>query len=320
MESQSKIKILVLVESLTKIKIIIVCGPTASGKTAVCTKLAELLPIEIISADSRQIYRLLDIGTAKPTAEELRAAPYHFINILNPDEDYSAGRFGNDAAGVVREIHARGRIPVVCGGSGLYIKALCEGLFNEGDFDSEEKKEVRESLEKRLLTDGIEQLYDELKLCDPISANLYEDKNPRRVIRALLHYNLTGRALSESHKNSNPVANPFDVVYYGINIERDALYAKINRRAEDMWRNGLLDEVRNVLSLGYSPTFNSLNTVGYKEAIAYLNGFCSESEALELMQRNTRRYAKRQMTWFSRNEKIRWLEGSLEEMASKIIF
>ncbi|MFP4527686.1 MAG: tRNA (adenosine(37)-N6)-dimethylallyltransferase MiaA [Candidatus Kapaibacterium sp.] len=295
--------------------IIVILGPTASGKTEVSLRLADYFNIEIISADSRQLYRHLDIGTATPTEEELSRAPHHFVSCIDPDEYYSAGQFGEDAWNAALEIAGRGNLPVVVGGSGLYIKALCEGLFGEGP--SKTRFEVREILTKRFETEGIEPLYEELKKVDPKSAELYDDRNPRRIIRALEYWHTHGRAFSEAHEEFARRRNA-DPLYFAIDYPRDELYGRINRRAEMMWDEGLLDEVERVLEMGYSPKLNSLNTVGYKEAIAYLEGKIDRESAVELMKRNTRRYAKRQLTWFRRYEDIVWLSGEPAAIARRI--
>jgi len=296
--------------------IIVILGPTASGKTKVSVELSKLLKIEVISADSRQIYKYLNIGTATPSAQELKAVKTHFINKLDPDEYYSAGKFGDDAEKVANEILQNGKIPVVVGGTGLYIQSLCEGFFHD-EKDESLRSEIMTKLENQLKEKGINFLYDKLKSVDSVSVEKYIDKNPRRIIRALGYYELTGIPFSDAHKKYQKNRN-FNIYYFGIEFPRKELYERINIRAEQMWHGGLLDEVRLVLAMGYPTNLNSLNTVGYKEAIAFLNGELSEFEALEKMKQNTRRYAKRQMTWFRKNKNIIWLAGSGKEIAKKI--
>jgi tRNA dimethylallyltransferase len=296
--------------------IIVITGPTASGKTAVSVELSKILDIEIISADSRQIYKYLDIGTAKPSREEQLAAKHHFIDILKPDEYYSAGLFGEQSEKRILHILKQKKLPVVVGGSGLYIKALFEGLFKEDTIDIDKRQKVRTELEERLSNDGLEKLYDELCRKDPISAKKFPDMNPRRVIRALEHYILTGQALSLSHKNAAKSAK-FNPLYFSIHFERKELYDRINLRTELMWKSGLIEEVQNIIDMGYSVNSNSLNTVGYKEAIKYINGELTENVAIELIKKNTRNYAKRQLTWF-RDMNIKQLKGSNIEMAESI--
>ena len=216
-----------------KIPLIVILGPTASGKTEVSLELSELLPIEIISADSRQIYKYLDIGTAKPTKEERTKVKHHFIDITKPDEYYSAGRFGIDAENIANEIINKKKIPVVVGGSGLYIQALCEGLFNEEkDIDS---IKIRVELQSQFEKEGIEPLYEELKQVDSTSAELYSDKIPRRIIRALKFWYSSGIPISEAQK-ANAILKNFNILYFGIELERDVLYERINQRSEKMWK------------------------------------------------------------------------------------
>ncbi len=295
--------------------VIAIIGPTASGKTETAIELSKLIPSEVISADSRQIYKYMDIGTAKPTKEELAAAKHHFIDIVNPDDYYSAGVFGNEAENAALEIIGRSKIPVVAGGSGLYIKALCEGLFEE---ESEHKGSlgIRQELESELKSNGIDILFDRLKNVDPVSAEKYIDKNPRRVLRALEYYLLSGKPISEAHISTGQ--KPFVTYYYGIKTDREALYDRINKRAEIMWASGLIEETKSLMNMGYSPSLNSMNTVGYKECIAYIEGKMPEPEALDKMKQATRNYAKRQMTWFRKIDKINWLEGSPKQIAQQI--
>ncbi len=293
-----------------------IVGPTASGKTAVSLELAKLIDIEIISADSRQIYKHLDIGTAKPTKDELKKVKHHFIDIVEPDEYYSAGLFGNQADVIANQIFSRKKIPVLVGGSGLYIKALCEGLFDEDA--SEIRDSIRKELSDRLTREGSVKLYEELGKVDNDSAKLYSDKNPRRILRALEYFYLTGKPLTKAHSEKKTDKN-FKTKYFGIYFEREELYKRINVRAEQMWEMGLIKETEKVLKMGYSPGLNSLNTVGYKECISYINGVLSKDEAIELTKRNTRRYAKRQMTWFRKNKYIEWLSNDSKEIARIIV-
>jgi len=299
---------------IDKKSVIVILGPTASGKTGTAVELNKLLEIEVISADSRQIYKHLSIGTAKPEPEELQAVKHHLVDFLDPAIVYSAGQFEKDADITAKNIIGKNKIPALVGGSGLYIQSFCEGLFNEG---KEKNLEVRNKIEERMKNEGIDPLYDELLIYDPELAAKYPDKNPRRVTRALEYYHTTGVALSKAHQL---FAKKKDVtcIKFGIETQRDLLYGKINRRAEIMWENGLIEETQSVLDMGYSADLNSLNTVGYKECIAYLTGDLSREEALEKMKINTRRYAKRQITWFKRFDDIIWLSGSKTDIALKI--
>ena len=289
---------------LELVRTIIICGPTASGKTDISLELSKHIDIEIISADSRQIYKYLNIGTATPTDDELNQVKHHFINMLNPDEDYSAGKFGKDAYSVLMDIHKRDKIPVIVGGSGLYIKSLVEGLFE--NTDDEVDNNIRKQLENELKEKGIDVLYTELKMIDAPLYELYSDKNPRRIIRALQHYKQYGKRLSddwETMQNRKSIV-PF---YFCIDEEREVLYNRINQRVLKMWNDGLVEETQNVLKMGYDIKLNSLNTVGYKEVINFLNGIFSKDKAIEEIQKNTRHYAKRQNTWFKKNTNIKFV-------------
>ncbi len=298
-------------------KVIVIGGPTASGKTEVSLELAKLIDVEIVSADSRQVFKYLDIGTAKPNKTELSAVKHHLIDFLEPDEYYSAGRFGDDAEKIVEEITERNTVPLVVGGSGLYIDSLCFGFCDENIGENEKRFEIREELNKRLIELGKDQLYDELIAVDPVSAQKYDDKNPMRIIRALEYFQINGNPFSTAQRiTKNRGIEPY---FFDIAHNREVLYERINRRTDIMWEIGLVEETQRVLNMGFSPTLNSLNTVGYKECIAYLTGEMSKETAIEEMKKNTRRYAKRQTTWFKRYENMVHLTGTSEEMARKIL-
>ncbi len=295
---------------------IAIVGATCSGKTQTSIELSQLMEAEVISADSRQIYRMLTIGTAKPTFEERSACPHHFIDILNPDEPFSAGKFADDAQIVATDIINSGKTPLIVGGSGLYVSALCNGIFDE---QIDESTLIhRANLEVRLTNEGKDLLYKELSEIDPESAQKYSDQNPRRIIRALEYYYTTGTTLSEAHKNQTDQEKPFTTLWFGIEIERALLYERINQRCISMWNNGLVEETEKVLSMGYSTELNSLNTVGYKETISYLSGEYTKEHAIEKMQQSTRNYAKRQLTWFRKNPSITWISGSPSDISKEI--
>lgn len=288
-----------------KNKIIVIFGPTASGKTELSLKISEYFDTEIVSADSRQIYKYLNIGTAKPSDSELNAVKHHFINLLEPDKIYSAGQFAKDANNVINEIIKKGKTPLLVGGSGLYIKALCEG-FTVLDEDKDKREKIRNQLNREHKLKGKEYLYNKLFEIDEKSAKLYSDKNPRRVIRALEYYYITRKKLSDSFEKKEN--KNYDCLYFGINFEREELYKRINERTEKMWKTGLIEETENILKMGYPKELNSLNTVGYKEVIEFLENNFTKSQAIEEMKKNTRRYAKRQITWFKKYENAIWLK------------
>ena len=299
-------------------RVLAIVGPTASGKTPCSILLAERLNGEIVSADSRQIYKHLDIGTAKPSKEDLRRIPHHFVDMLELEHDYSAGQFGKDARAVVDDIVRRGRVPIVAGGSGLYVRAMIDGLFEGPGKDPE----LRTILESRLEHEGAHSLLEVLKKLDPTSAAGMDATKPRRIIRALEVYYLTGKPLSQFHKEQRREPT-FDYVQTGLDWERKALYARIERRVDEMMRNGLLQEVESLKRRGYITQINALNTVGYKEMFDFLDGRSSLDESVVLMKQNTRRFAKRQLTWFRADERIRWVsmddEKKLEVIADEIL-
>jgi len=298
-------------------RVIIIAGPTCSGKTILSLKLAKMIGSEIISADSRQVFRHLSIGTAKPSSEELSKIKHHFIDCLNPDEVFNASIFEIESLKIIDELSCNGKIPIVAGGSGLYIKALTDGIFNEpanNEKYSTELREIRES-------SGNEFLYSELKKVDPVSASKMLPQNWKRVIRALEVFHVTGRPIWELHKEQKREI-PYQFIKYAILWDRELLYKNIEERVDKMIEEGLYNEVKSILEMGYGKEINSLNTVGYKEIISCLNGEISFDRAIELIKRNTRRFAKRQMTWFNADKEIKWIKvdlvNDLEEAAYSI--
>ncbi|APF18940.1 tRNA dimethylallyltransferase [Caldithrix abyssi DSM 13497] len=294
-----------------------IVGPTAIGKTFLSALLAEKIKVEIISADSRQIYRFMDIGTAKPEAEFRRRVTHHFIDICDPDEYYSAGLFGKDARAAIQDIFVRGSVPLVVGGSGFYIKALVDGIF---ELDAKDEK-IRQQLNERLERDGLRALYDDLKKIDPVYAAKISPNDRQRILRSLEVYFVTGKPFSYFHQQK-PEAADFKPAFWGLDMERKALYQRINERVDQMLAEGLIDEVKTLLGKGYSPQLNALKTVGYKETIAYLQNRLSYEEMVEQIKRNTRRYAKRQLTWFRADQRIQWTRvdspETFRELAKKI--
>lgn len=296
---------------------VVIVGPTASGKTYLSLKLCELVPGEIISADSRQLYKYLDIGTAKPSKEELQKIKHHFIDYLEPADDYNISKYEIDALQKADELLKSGKYPIAVGGSGLYIKAFVEGIFNSVDTDEDYRSYLKSIKNEK----GNEALYEILKEKDPVSADKMGPSNWKRVIRALEVLHLSGKPIWKHHQEQKRDSG-FAFLQYGINWERKVLYSMIEDRVDLMIESGLVQEVEKLLSKGYTKELNSLNTVGYKEIISYLEGEISLSRAIELIKRNTRRYAKRQMTWFRRDEKIHWFDveskNDLEKCAEYI--
>ncbi|MCI0706498.1 MAG: tRNA (adenosine(37)-N6)-dimethylallyltransferase MiaA [Ignavibacteriae bacterium] len=283
--------------------VLVIVGPTASGKTPLSLLLAEKLNGEIISADSRQVYKYLDIGTAKPTREELRRVKHHFIDILEPTKEYNAGEYGNEAREALQTILLRKKTPILVGGSGLYLKAVIDGFFEGPGKDPE----LRNELEEKLSRNGGAALLEELRGVDPETAARMDATKPRRIVRALEVYYATGMPLSKFHAEQaqNSI---FEFIQFGLEWDRKELYQRINERVDRMVEQGLLDEVRALLNKGYSRSLNALNTVGYKEMFDYLEGKATLEESVELMKRNTRRFAKRQLTWFRADKRIRWVK------------
>jgi tRNA dimethylallyltransferase len=298
--------------------VIFLVGPTAIGKTSIALQIAKKLAVEIVSADSRQIYQFLTIGTAKPSAEELLTVPHHFIDLLEPDKPYSAGKFGRDARLVIHQILKRKKVPLVVGGAGFYIKALIDGL-SEVEIDT---TSVREELRRRWKQGESELLYAELNAVDPQMAESLEKNDKQRVLRALEVYLVSRRRLSEMQKTEAKPAE-FKPLMFGLTAERKFLYEKINSRVDNMFARGLIAEVKVLIRRGYNRELNALNTVGYKEVFDYLEHKMSYEEMVSEIKTNSRRYAKRQLTWFRSDERIHWIDvgkiKSIQQVADRII-
>lgn len=293
-------------------RVLVIVGPTGVGKTGLSLSLAGHVPLEIISCDSRQIYRYMDIGTAKPTAAERARAPHHCLDICDPDQDFSAGDYARVAREAIQSVFERGNLPVVVGGSGLYVRALLDGFFQTAHKD----ERLREELHRRLETEGKEVLHAELQRVDPEAATRTHPNNTPRLIRALEVFHLTGTPISRIQKENRDPA-PFEWTSVCLTLEREKLYGQINRRVEEMIELGLIGEVKKLLSMGYSRNLNALNSVGYKEVFDYLDGACSLTECIEMIQQNSRRYAKRQLIWFRKERDLQWL--NVDEDAGKTL-
>ncbi len=297
---------------------IIIVGPTCSGKTYAALNLAKRLKSEIISADSRQIYKYLTIGTAKPSKEELRSIVHHFVDLLEPGETYNISKFENDSLKIIERLHRQNKIPVIAGGSGLYVKALVDGVI---DVDKPDQN-YREDLLKIKREKGTDYLYNLLREADPRSASTMLPQNWKRVIRALEVFKYTGKSIVDLHSEQKREIE-IDFFQFGLNWERKVLYTNIENRVDRMIESGLVDEVKSLLEMGYTGELNSLNTVGYKEILSYFSGEYTLDRAIELIKRNTRRYAKRQMTWFRKDKRIVWIDindlQDLENISERII-
>jgi tRNA dimethylallyltransferase len=272
----------------------IICGPTGAGKTAIALELAEQYPIEIISADSRQVVRHLDIGTAKPTQLERGNVNFHLIDIIEPGERYTAFRFIEDAGRAVEDILGRDRIPIVVGGTGLYLRALTEGVV-EIEMDD---LTIREQLENEMEQLGAGKMYERLMQIDPLEAAKLHPHNKVRVIRALEIFSLTGKTKSELTATGAYRKSGYDFEYYCFIPEREALYSAVDNRVDMMMQRGLLDEIKHLCRNGFKERLRKANVIGYNELMDYLDGRTTLAEAVSLIKQNSRRYAKRQITWF----------------------
>ena len=294
-------------------KIIVICGPTGIGKTAAAIELARVFGGEIVSADSIQIYRYMDIGAAKPTPEERAAICHHMIDIVEPSENFSAAQYGRLAAECIADLSRRGRVPFVVGGTGLYIKALIHGLFQSPPIGPQIRRQLRQEVEAK----GIEALYARLRRCDLESADRLHPNDTFRILRALEVFESTGLSMSAYQKAHGFAEIRFDSLKIGLHIDRSALYERINKRVDAMMDAGFLQEVVDLLRRGYSPELKSMQSIGYRHLVDHLQGKCSLEETLETLKRDTRRYAKRQLTWFGADEEIIWKEPDQIEAIKK---
>ena len=284
--------------------IIAIVGPTASGKTRLSVELAAHLGAEILSFDSMQIYRGMDIGTAKPTIEERQGIAHHMIDIADPREDYSVSRFVEEADRCLQDILSRGKTAVLVGGTGLYIDSLMRGL----EFAPLPQSGVREELTRIAQEEGIEVLMERLRAVDPESAERIHPSNHKRVIRALEIYLESGKTMTQHNLESQEKPPKYAPLWIGLDyVNRDALYSRINRRVDLMVEQGLLEELQTLLAQGIAHNTTSMQAIGYKELMGYLRGECTLQEAVELLKQASRRYAKRQRTWFRRNPEVNWL-------------
>ena len=296
---------------------LVIVGPTGVGKTRLSLAIAERMEVEVISADSRQVYRYMDIGTSKPSREERSRVVHHLIDVVDPDQEYSAGTYGQQAREAVRDVAKRSKTPLIVGGSGLYIRALLHGFFEPHVSDPE----VRQTLKQRAASEGSRTLFEELRRVDPLVAQRVHPNDAQRIVRALEVFQITGRRLSEWQRSrSQPLE--LEPLVVGLSLPREQLYQLIDRRVDRMIADGFVGEVEDLRAWGYGPHLNALQTVGYQEIFGYLSGRYALDEAVQTIKRNTRRYAKRQLTWFSRHPNIRWLGGYHEggqDMAGRCI-
>jgi len=295
--------------------VIIISGPTCVGKTEVAISLAQPLAGEIISADAMQVYRHMDIGTAKPNKEEMARVPHHLIDVVDPDEPFSAASFRTMAASIIGDLHEKGRAVFVVGGTGLYIKALTQGLFEI----PEKESAIRERLKAELNTLGLEAIYGRLRRLDPKGAAKIHPKDTYRVIRALEVLELTGKPISEHHRTHEFSDEPYRTLKFGLFMDREILYHRINERVERMLSQGFVDEVKGLLDRGYGPGLKSMQSIGYRHVSDFLLGRVDWDETVRLFKRDTRRYAKRQFTWFKADPDIQWRQPEEVEFIGKEI-
>ncbi|MBQ5933029.1 MAG: tRNA (adenosine(37)-N6)-dimethylallyltransferase MiaA [Lachnospiraceae bacterium] len=303
--------------------LIIITGPTAVGKTALSVETALKLDGEIISADSMQVYRGMDIGTAKIKEEEKKGVPHHLIDIINPDEEFNVTIFKDMAKKCIDDIASRGKIPIIAGGTGFYIQSVLYDV-DFTDYDEDKRSEVRMLLEDTLEEKGIDFMYERLKEVDPKYAEVIHKNNIRRVLHGLEYNIMTGNRLSEHNEEQRERTSPYNFLYFVLNDDRAKVYGRINKRVDEMLRDGLADEVRGLLEAGYSRDLQSMQGLGYKEMADYLYGECPYDEAVEIIKRDTRHFAKKQLTWFKRErvtvELNREALGSDDKILEHILF
>lgn len=302
-------------------KLLVLLGPTAVGKTELSLRIAERFSCEIIGVDSMQIYKYMDIGTAKPTLQEMARIPHHLIDIVYPDDNYTVGRFVTDATQAIQSVRASHHIPLLTGGAGLYFRALLEGLFAENDPDSAGNNElainqtgsIRDHLKKRLAEEGREQLFAELVSVDPDSAKRIHTNDTQRLLRALEIFQSTGIPWSQHLAKQAARPRQYNVLKLGLSRSRAELYERIDQRIQVMIEQGLQDEVQKLLDMGYHEKLKSMQSIGYRHMVKYIRGEWDWQETIQLLARDTRRYAKRQYTWFNQDPAIVWYEVSQQD-------
>lgn len=297
-----------------KMPLIILTGPTAVGKTELSVRLAKEINGEIISADSIQVYRYMDIGSAKVTAEEMQGVRHYLIDELDPGEEFSIYIFQEKAKKYAEKIRASGKVPIIAGGTGFYIQSLLYDI----DFTSQENDgEYRRELECLAAEKGNHYLHEMLRQADPQSADAIHENNVKRVIRALEYYKHTGKKISLHNEEQREKTSPYDFKYFVLNMDRKLLYERINRRVDLMMDQGLVGEVQKLKDMGYGRNLVSMQGIGYKEIYAYLEGEMSLEEAVDRMKRETRHFAKRQLTWFRREKEVEWVNYETFGMEKK---
>lgn len=291
---------------MNKPKVIVICGPTASGKTALSIELAKKINGEIISSDSMQIYKDMDIGTAKPTKQEMQETKHYLLDFVEPDQRYSVAQFKKDAEKAIEEILAKNKVPIIVGGTGLYVDSLIYGIeYQEIELD----KKYREELEEKAQKEGLETLYEQAQKIDPQAMEKISANDKKRILRILEIYHSTGKTKTQQEIESRKNEVKYDYKVFALNMEREKLYERINKRVDIMIKQGLIQEVENLCSK-YTEFPTAMQGLGYKEVVEYLQGKISEQEMIEKIKMETRRYAKRQLTWFRKNKQTIWLDAT----------
>lgn len=289
---------------MKKEKVVVICGPTASGKTALSIELAKKINGEIVSCDSMQIYKEMDIGTAKTTKEEMQGIKHYMLDIISPEERYSVADYKKEAKNAIREILKKGKTPIVVGGTGLYVDSLIYEIeYPNIEFDEEYRKKLEIQVEK----EGLENLYEQAKKIDPEAIKKISQNDKKRIIRILEIYHATGYNKTEQERKSREKEPEFDYKVYGLNMPREKLYKRIDLRVDIMIKQGLIEEVEKIYKK-YSKFPTAMQGLGYKEVVEYLNNNLTKEEMIEKIKQETRRYAKRQMTWFRKNKQTIWLD------------
>ncbi len=300
---------------MIKKKVVVVCGPTGIGKTSFAIRLARSLNGEIIGADSMQIYKYMDIGTAKPDPKEQRMARHHMIDIVTPDQEFDAGMYARMASGIIQDLDERQVVPIVAGGTGLYIKALLYGLFRTRPVD---KKTVLD-LEKELAAHGPQRLHERLQRLDSLAAATLHPNDGFRIIRAIETFLSTGSSIVSLQKSHRFGTMNFNALKIGLAMDRDRLYRRINQRVDLMIEAGLIKEVQNLIESGYSPDLKSMQSIGYRHACLFLSGRLDFDNFVTMLKRDTRRYAKRQLTWFRHQDQFQWMKpGDIDHGVSAV--
>lgn len=302
--------------------LVVITGPTAVGKTGVGIEVALALNGEVVSADSMMVYRGMDIGTAKPTFSEMRGVPHHLIDVVNPDEEFNVARYQELATAAIENIRNRRRVPLLVGGTGLYIRAVTDHYR----FPVRCDPRLRQRLQQEAQLYGSGQLHHRLAAVDPVTAARLHPNDQRRIIRALEVYYQTGETFSRFQPSAGRRESKYRLVMFGLSMGRIRLYQRIEERVDELIRAGLVEEVRSLLDRGYGPELVAMKGLGYKEIVAYLRGETTRDEMINILKRNTRRFAKRQFTWFRRDDRIRWLdmeksgkrEGAVQEIVDSL--